>query len=65
MRNRQSRMSQSEPDATPEALTASLVRYADAPDQLTIYPSDTDDVTLMGSWLTADAGAFVELESFR
>jgi hypothetical protein len=58
-------MSQSEPDYSPEALTATLVKYADGPDQLTIHPADADDVTLMGSWLTADAGAFVELDSFR
>lgn len=58
-------MSQSEADVTPEPLTATLVRYADGPDQLTIHPSDADDVTLMGSWLTADAGAFVGLDSVR
>lgn len=58
-------MSQSKADATPEPLTATLVRYADSPDQLTIHPSDADDVTLMGSWLTANAGAFVGLDSVR
>jgi hypothetical protein len=51
--------------AAPETLTATLVRYTDGPDQLTIHPADADDVTLMGSWVTADADAFVELESVR
>lgn len=49
----------------PEALTATLVRYTDAPDQLTIHPADADDVTMMGSWITADAGAFVALDDIR
>ncbi|WP_255149757.1 DUF7511 domain-containing protein [Halorarius halobius] len=53
------------PEATPEALTATLVRYTDGPDQLTIHPEDADDVTMMGAWITADAGAFVALDEVR
>ncbi|WP_255196086.1 DUF7511 domain-containing protein [Halorarius litoreus] len=58
-------MEGSHPSTAPEGLTATLVRYTDGPDQLTIHPSEADDVTLMGSWVTADADDFVELDSVR
>lgn len=46
-------------------LEAKLVRYPDGPDRLTIHPPGTEGVTLMSTWLTADADAFVDLESVR
>lgn len=47
------------------SLAATLVRYADRPDRVTVYPDDADDVALMAAWLSADADALVTLEEFR
>lgn len=49
----------------PDELAATLVRYADGPDRVTLHPAAADDVTLMGAWLTADAGEFVRLDEVR
>lgn len=46
-------------------LTATLVAYTDRPDRRTIYPPGTTSVARMSTWLTADADAFVDLESMR
>ncbi|MFB6206275.1 MAG: hypothetical protein ABEJ05_07110 [Haloglomus sp.] len=54
--------------ASPEPappLAATLVTYADRPDRRTVYPPDATSVSRMSTWLTADAGAFVGLESMR
>ncbi|WP_276257486.1 DUF7511 domain-containing protein [Haloglomus litoreum] len=47
------------------ALAATLVAYTDRPDRRTIYPPGTNSVARMSTWLTADAGAFVDLDSMR
>ncbi|WP_254831018.1 DUF7511 domain-containing protein [Haloglomus salinum] len=55
------------PDDSPpvERLSATLVAYTDRPDRRTIYPHGTTSVARMSTWLTADADAFVALESMR
>lgn len=33
--------------------------------QCTIYPANVDDTALVTTWITADEGAFVDLEEMR
>ena len=49
----------------PRVLSATRVPYDGRPDRRTVYPADTDDVARMSTWLTADAGAFRDLEAMR
>lgn len=46
-------------------LESRLVRYPNGPDRLTVHPPGVDGVALLSTWLTADADAFVDLESAR
>lgn len=48
---------------SPQALSARIVRYPHRSDRVTIHPTGVDEVTLMGSWLTADATDLVALDS--
>jgi hypothetical protein len=53
-------------DRAPTApLVSTLVAYSSRPDRRTIYPPGTTSVARMSTWLTADADAFVDLESVR
>ena len=57
-----------DPDGPPlpsDRLTATRVAYGDGSDRLTLYPTDADDLERMSTWLTADAGAFVDLAGVR
>ncbi|MFW5964126.1 MAG: DUF7511 domain-containing protein [Natronomonas sp.] len=51
--------------AKPITLTAALVRYDGRPDRRTVYPPGLSGVARMSTWLTADADAFVDLDSAR
>jgi hypothetical protein len=46
-------------------LEATLVRYEDGPDRLTVYPPGLSGVARMSTWLTADAAAFRDLQGAR
>ncbi|PSQ11316.1 hypothetical protein BRC99_06555 [Halobacteriales archaeon QS_7_69_60] len=46
-------------------LEATLVRYEDGPDRLTVYPPGLSGVARMSTWLTADADAFRDLRGAR
>lgn len=61
----QRRLPEADSGPETETLTATLVRYSDRSDRLTVHPTGVDDVTLMARWLTADAGAFVDLDGAR
>jgi hypothetical protein len=50
---------------TPVTLTAALVRYDGRPDRRTVYPPELSSVARMSTWLTANADAFVDLDSAR
>ena len=47
------------------ALDARLVRYANAPDELTVFPREVPEEARATTWLTAQEGSFVDLESHR
>jgi hypothetical protein len=51
--------------AQPITLTAALVQYDGRPDRRTVYPPGLSSVARMSTWLTADADAFVDLDSAR
>lgn len=44
-------------------LRATIVEYEDAPDECTIYPSDTAGVERMTTWISAKEGSYVDLEA--
>lgn len=61
-------MAASKPDAEEGLsvpLRATVVEYEDAPDECTIYPQDVSHWDRMTTWITAEEGSFVELESQR
>lgn len=51
--------------ADDETVCATLERYADAPDELTLYPADADGFELTVTWVTAREGSFVTLAEMR
>ncbi len=46
-------------------LEARLVTYADAPDELTVFPREVPEGARATTWITAQAGSFVALEDWR
>lgn len=50
---------------SPIALESVVVRYDQRPDRRTVYPPGLSGVARMSTWLSADAGAFVDLDSAR
>lgn len=46
-------------------LVSTLVTYTGRPDRRTVYPPETSNVARMSTWLTADDGAFVDLDAVR
>lgn len=47
------------------ALESILVRYEDRPDRCTITPRECSEEAQLTTWLSADAGAFVDLDDAR
>jgi len=47
------------------SLSLTVVRYADGPDRATLYPPEASGDARMSTWLTADRGAFVDLQSMQ
>lgn len=52
-------------DANPGRLCAVVVTYDGAADRRTLYPPEATETERLTHWLTADADAFVPLESSR
>lgn len=52
-------------DHPANALRSVLVEYPDRSDRRTVCPKDLTRDELMVTWLTADAGVFVDLLAFR
>lgn len=48
-----------------EALAFVRVEYPTGPDRCTIFPHDSEGLTLMETWLSADDDAFVDLGAMR
>lgn len=46
-------------------LRATVVEYQDDPDECTIYPQDVSHWDRMTTWITAEEGSFVKLETQR
>ena len=46
-------------------LESVLVPHADGPDELTVYPTDVPEERVTTTWLTAQEGAYVDLEEWR
>ncbi|PSP94748.1 hypothetical protein BRC91_04675 [Halobacteriales archaeon QS_4_62_28] len=46
-------------------LQLTVVRYPDKPDRATMFPTSTDDIDRMSTWLSADRSAFEPLDSMR
>jgi hypothetical protein len=46
-------------------LRSVVVNYEHRPDRRTVYPRGLSSIERMSTWLTADADAFVDLESVR
>lgn len=44
-------------------LRATIVEYEDAPDECTIFPSDTSDIERMSTWISAKEGSYIDLTS--
>jgi len=51
--------------ATERGLVAVVVEYDERPDQCTVYPPDSDGMTRMSSWISADVDCFVDCETMR
>lgn len=45
-------------------LRSTVVEYEDAPDECTIFPGNVAGCERTTTWITAEEGAFVELERF-
>lgn len=58
------RMSAPDADELPQ-LRATVVRYADGPDRVTLHPETADELTLMTTWLSADVNLLHSLEAWR
>jgi hypothetical protein len=52
-------------DRPPVELRSVVVNYEQQPDRRTVYPDGLCSAERMATWLSADAAAFVDLESFR
>jgi hypothetical protein len=52
-------------DAAPGRLCAVVVTYDGTADRRTVYPPEATETERLTHWLTADADAFVPLESSR
>jgi len=46
-------------------LQLTVVRYPDKPDRATVFPTGTDGIDRMSTWLSADRSAFEPLDSMR
>ncbi|WP_254271786.1 DUF7511 domain-containing protein [Haloarcula marina] len=46
-------------------LSATVVRYTDRPDRCTVYPPGSSGVARMSTWISADADAFLDIETMR
>lgn len=64
-RARYSSPSEPAPAHPAEALRSVLVEYPDRPDRRTVCPRGLGREAVMVTWLTADAGAFVDLLAAR
>lgn len=53
------------PDEAEPALVATVVEYAEVPDECTIHPIEPTDDELMTCWVTALEGSFVPLPDAR
>lgn len=48
-----------------QQLQAIVEKYEDRPDQCTIFPSASDGVERMSTWVTAREGSFVDIQTMR
>ncbi|WP_136716472.1 DUF7511 domain-containing protein [Halorientalis salina] len=46
-------------------LVSVVVEYDERPDQCTIYPGDSEGITRMSSWISADIDCFVDCRAMR
>lgn len=46
-------------------LRATVVEYDDAPDECTIFPGNVSEWERLTTWITAQEGSFVDLQSVR
>jgi hypothetical protein len=57
--------SPSTPPRRPVTLQSRRVRYEGRPDRVTVFPPGLSDDARMTTWLSADSGAVVDLETVR
>jgi len=48
-----------------QQLEAIVEKYETRPDQCTIFPSSTEGVERMSTWVSAREGSFVDLQTMR
>jgi hypothetical protein len=48
-----------------QQLQAIVEKYEDRPDQCTIFPSSSEGVERMSTWVSAREGSFVDLQTIR
>jgi hypothetical protein len=48
-----------------QPLQVIVEKYDERPDQCTIFPSQSDGVERMSTWITATEGSFVDLQTMR
>lgn len=53
------------PSSGTEGLRSVLVRYESGADRRTLYPDEADEYERMTRWISADDGAFVDLDAWR
>ncbi|MDG5778385.1 hypothetical protein VB773_04030 [Haloarculaceae archaeon H-GB2-1] len=46
-------------------VTAAVVRPEDGPAECTLFPADATDEEVVTTWITAQEGSFVDVESMR
>ena len=52
-------------DGPATKLRATVVEYEEAPNECTIHPRGVSGMDRMTTWISAEEGAYVDLESFR
>ena len=52
-------------DDSEQVLVARVETYAGDADECTIYPVEADSETLQTTWISAEEGSFVSLDSMR
>ncbi|MGQ4556620.1 DUF7511 domain-containing protein [Halobellus sp. GM3] len=55
----------SDTDGREQALVARVETYEGDADECTIYPAEADSPTLQTTWISAEEGSFVSLDSMR